>query len=29
MGLRVQSFVGCFPEFVFEYFRGGGACGVV
>ena len=28
MGLREQSSVGCFPEFVFQFFRGAGACGV-
>ena len=27
MGLRVQSIVGCFPEFVFPVFRSSGACG--
>ena len=28
MGLREQSIVGCFLEFVFQFFRGAGACGV-
>ena len=26
MGLREQSIVGCFPEFVFEFLCGAGAC---
>ena len=28
MGLREQSIVRCFPEFVFPFSRGAGACGV-
>ena len=28
MGLREQSIVGCSPEFVFQFSRGAGACGV-
>ena len=28
MGLMEQSIVGCFPEFVFQFFRGAGAVGL-